>query len=61
LDFWRKNIAINDNVLQISHEMGVRKVVSVLSTCIFPDQSSFPIDESMVKLAREFDQAECKA
>mmetsp|Transcript_106515 Transcript_106515/g.308742 ORF Transcript_106515/g.308742 Transcript_106515/m.308742 type:complete len:253 (-) Transcript_106515:107-865(-) len=27
---------------------GVRKLVSCLSTCIFPDQTTYPIDESMV-------------
>lgn len=48
LDFFRVNMAINDNVLQTSHEMGVRKVVSCLSTCIFPDKTSYPIDETMV-------------
>ena len=27
---------------------GVKKVVSCLSTCIFPDKTSYPIDETMV-------------
>uniref|UniRef100_A0A146LWM5 Putative GDP-L-fucose synthase n=1 Tax=Lygus hesperus TaxID=30085 RepID=A0A146LWM5_LYGHE len=48
LDFFRKNMQINDNVLSVSHEMGVKKVLSCLSTCIFPDKTSYPIDESMV-------------
>ncbi|XP_046979590.1 GDP-L-fucose synthase [Schistocerca americana] len=48
LDFLRKNIHINDNVLQTSFETGVVKVVSCLSTCIFPDKTTYPIDESMV-------------
>lgn len=39
---------INDNVLQTSFETGVKKVVSCLSTCIFPDKTSYPIDEAMV-------------
>lgn len=41
---------INDNVLQASFEGGVVKVVSCLSTCIFPDKTSFPIDEGMVTI-----------
>lgn len=41
---------INDNVLQASFEEGVVKVVSCLSTCIFPDKTSFPIDEGMVTI-----------
>lgn len=39
---------INDNVLQTAHEHGCVKVVSCLSTCIFPDKTSYPIDETMV-------------
>ncbi|KAJ8279994.1 hypothetical protein COCON_G00070600 [Conger conger] len=48
LEFWRNNVHINDNVLQTAHETGVVKVVSCLSTCIFPDRTSYPIDESMI-------------
>lgn len=48
LDFWRKNVQINDNILHTSFEMGVKKVVSCLSTCIFPDKTTYPIDETMV-------------
>ena len=44
----RDNIKINDNVLQTAHEMGVTKVVSCLSSCIFPDKTTYPIDETMV-------------
>lgn len=50
LDFLRKNMHINDNVLQTSFETGVRKVVSCLSTCIFPDKTTYPIDETMIHL-----------
>lgn len=39
---------INDNVLLVCHETGVKKVVSCLSTCIFPDRTEYPIDETMV-------------
>ncbi|XP_068625779.1 GDP-L-fucose synthase isoform X2 [Battus philenor] len=48
LDFFRENMSINDNVLQASHKYNVRKVVSCLSTCIFPDKTTYPIDETMV-------------
>jgi len=44
----RMNVQINDNVLHASHEAGVKKVVSCLSTCIFPDKTTYPIDETMV-------------
>lgn len=40
---------INDNVLHSAFEVGARKVVSCLSTCIFPDKTTYPIDETMVR------------
>jgi len=48
VEFWRDNVAINDNVLHWSKEFGVKKVVSCLSTCIFPDKTTYPIDETMI-------------
>ncbi|CAG0902302.1 unnamed protein product [Darwinula stevensoni] len=48
LEFFRKNMAMNDNVLLACHELGVKKVVSCLSTCIFPDKTTYPISETMV-------------
>uniref|UniRef100_A0A8C1QU56 GDP-L-fucose synthase n=1 Tax=Cyprinus carpio TaxID=7962 RepID=A0A8C1QU56_CYPCA len=42
------NVFINDNVLQAAHDFDVVKVVSCLSTCIFPDKTTYPIDESMI-------------
>ncbi|XP_015517653.1 probable GDP-L-fucose synthase [Neodiprion pinetum] len=48
LDFLRKNLHMNDNVLQTAHENNVSKVVSCLSTCIFPDKTTYPIDETMI-------------
>ncbi|XP_032230640.2 GDP-L-fucose synthase [Nematostella vectensis] len=48
LDFWRLNIKINDNVLHNCYLNKVQKCVSCLSTCIFPDKTTYPIDETMV-------------
>jgi len=47
-DFFRNNMKMNDHILELSHQFGVKKVVSCLSTCIFPDKTSYPIDETMV-------------
>ena len=47
-DFFRDNMKMNDNILASSHNHKVQKVVSCLSTCIFPDKTSYPIDETMV-------------
>ncbi|KAF8500179.1 hypothetical protein F5888DRAFT_1679823 [Russula emetica] len=48
--FLRDNMLINDNVLNYSHEFGVSKVISCLSTCIFPDGVTYPLDESKIHL-----------
>jgi GDP-L-fucose synthase len=48
LDFLRNNLKMNDNVLYTSYLTGVKKVVSCLSTCIFPDKTTYPIDETMI-------------
>ncbi|KAI3643338.1 hypothetical protein MP228_012893 [Amoeboaphelidium protococcarum] len=48
LDMLRDNLLINDNVLHTAFEFKVKKVVSCLSTCIFPDKTSYPIDETMI-------------
>jgi GDP-L-fucose synthase len=43
-----KNMQINLNVLKCCHEFNVKKVVSCLSTCIFPDKTTYPINEEML-------------
>lgn len=48
LKFFQINMAINTNVLSVAKELGVKKVVSCLSTCIFPDKTTYPIDETMI-------------
>jgi len=48
VDMYEKNILINNNVLKYAHKYKVKKVVSCLSTCIFPDNTTYPIDESML-------------
>lgn len=48
LEFLRVNLAINDNVLLLAKEFSVKKCVSCLSTCIFPDKTTYPIDETMI-------------
>ena len=40
VDMFETNVRINMNVLRVCHELRVSKVVSCLSTCIFPDDQS---------------------
>jgi GDP-L-fucose synthase len=50
VDMLETNLLINSNVLKASHVIGVKKLVACLSTCIFPDKISYPINESMLHL-----------
>jgi len=45
-DFFHDNMLINLNVLECSRKVGVEKIVSFLSTCIFPDKVDYPLVES---------------
>eukprot|EP00118_Oscarella_pearsei_P012300 m.89698 g.89698 ORF g.89698 m.89698 type:complete len:338 (+) comp36615_c0_seq16:519-1532(+) len=47
-DFLRENLLINDCILHCCYEFKVKKCVSCLSTCIFPDETAYPIDETMI-------------
>ena len=42
------NLMINFNVVKCSHEYKVEKLIACLSTCIFPDNTSYPINETML-------------
>mmetsp|Transcript_2079 Transcript_2079/g.2979 ORF Transcript_2079/g.2979 Transcript_2079/m.2979 type:complete len:324 (+) Transcript_2079:161-1132(+) len=48
VEFFRENILINDNVMECCRIYKVEKLVSMLSTCIFPDKTTYPIDETML-------------
>jgi GDP-L-fucose synthase len=48
VEFYRENVLINDNVMECCRDFKVVKLVSCLSTCIFPDKTTYPIDETMV-------------
>ncbi|RLN46848.1 hypothetical protein BBJ29_005822 [Phytophthora kernoviae] len=52
VDFFRENMAINDSVLQCCQQFGVQKLVSCLSTCVFPAETSYPLDETMLHNGR---------
>ena len=47
-EFYFENIMINTNVLEACRQVGVKKAVSFLSTCVFPDQVDYPITEKQI-------------
>jgi len=52
LTFLRDNILINDNILQTtyltSNPQTPTKLISCLSTCVFPDKVAYPLDETKI-------------
>ncbi len=42
---WLTAVAMQDNINVLCKEHQVRKLISCLSTCIFPDKASYPIGE----------------
>ncbi|KAJ7337428.1 hypothetical protein DFH08DRAFT_253480 [Mycena albidolilacea] len=48
LTFLRDNILINDNVLHASYTHKTTKLISCLSTCVYPDKAEYPLDENKI-------------
>tara|TARA_B100000123_G_scaffold218318_1_gene166752 strand:- start:792 stop:1727 length:936 start_codon:yes stop_codon:yes gene_type:complete len=48
VDMFEKNMLINHNLLKVCYQLNVKKVVSCLSTCIFPNETTYPINETML-------------
>ncbi len=44
-EFFRNNIMINVNVLEAARLAGVDKLISFMSTCVFPDPCTYPLNE----------------
>ena len=55
------NLLINLNVLKCCHEFSVKKCISCLSTCIFPDEIEYPINENMLHLGPPHNSNDCYA
>lgn len=47
-EFFYDNIMINTNVIEQSRRHNVKKLVSFLSTCIFPNEIEYPITEKKI-------------
>lgn len=48
VDMLERNLMMNFNVVKCCHEYSVEKLVACLSTCVFPDKTSYPINEDML-------------
>mgnify|MGYP005812478155 CR=1 FL=1 len=47
-DFYYENIIMNNNLLEAAHVTGVNKVVSFMSTCIFPADATHPLTPDQI-------------
>jgi dTDP-4-amino-4,6-dideoxygalactose transaminase/nucleoside-diphosphate-sugar epimerase len=54
VDFWLDNVTVNNNILRTAHKfqawVGPIKVVSVLSTVMFPKDATFPVGSTASEL-----------
>lgn len=49
-EFYYENITMNTNVIDTCYKKGVEKLVCFLSTCVFPNDVSYPLDETKIHL-----------
>jgi len=49
-EFFYDNIMINTNVIECCRKHGVKKLVSFLSTCVFPAEVDYPLTEKKIHL-----------
>jgi len=50
-DFFDQNIIINTNTIKAAYQTGVPKLISILSTCIYPDKlknNQYPLKENLL-------------
>lgn len=48
VEMLNSNMEMNSNIVKCCHQFNVKKAFFCLSTCIFPDKTTYPIDESML-------------
>jgi len=49
-EFFYENAIMNSNVLEAARITGVKKVVSFLSTCVFPDDAVYPLTSDQIHI-----------
>ena len=47
-EFFYENIIMNSNVLEAARQCEVEKVVSFMSTCVFPDEATYPLSPDQI-------------
>ena len=49
-EFYYENIIINSNILEAARLTGIKKVVSFMSTCVFPADATYPLTPDQIHL-----------
>jgi GDP-L-fucose synthase len=49
-EFFYDNIMMNTNIIESSRLFGIKKLVTFLSTCVFPDNVDYPLTEKKIHL-----------
>lgn len=53
--FFKDNLTINRNVLEACYNNDIKNVVSILSTCVFPDKVNYPLTTDQIDNGRPHD------
>ena len=48
VEMYEDNMLMNFNVLRACHELQIKNCLCILSTCIFPNKTEYPINETML-------------
>ena len=51
-DFFYQNIMMNTNVIESARKSGVKKLISFLSTCVFPNVVEYPLSPEKIHLGK---------
>lgn len=51
-EYFRDNVQININTLEASRKYGVQRVLSFMSTCVFPDNAAYPLSSESLHLGQ---------
>jgi GDP-L-fucose synthase len=55
------NVVINTNVMKCAYTARVKKVITCLHTCVFPELVEYPVHETMVHDGQPYESNECYA
>jgi len=47
-EYFRNNVMVNINVLECARLSGVKKLISFMSTCVFPEKTTYPLNENNI-------------